>query len=455
MNVREEYVEYATKIIHKMAPSMKRPKLEKIISRIVKEKATDPTITMDNNVTGDNSTITLSKLCGWIEREKPVISGNATFYCQPSVLKSPTSTMLRTLKKERKSIKSQMFKALQAMEFDLYSQLDLAQLNTKVIMNAEYGGSGTPTAAFYTKYSPAATTLMAQSIITTMAAFFESYVGDNQKFFSINEFFDWATIVLKKDFKIPSWIVRPTRSQLAQRIKQHFMYGYPPAFRAIDIFVEGCSEDELVYLYYANNLKGFVGNHPNIQVMIHNVLTLLPNYEAAVGEVPESFKSQFERIDEYNKWISKEMFLNPYAIPDVIKDIMEQFITMVNKYVFVEYITPDSIVKLNNHFRNTVLLVDTDSNIINADLFVAYVLDVLFPGETFGRKKMYNEMILVNVLAATLDRSVANMLDYYGRMHNMDDDARAELTMKNEFMFRRFFLLAKKKRYIASILLLE
>ena len=68
--------------------------------------------------------------------------------------------------------------------------------------------------------------------------------------------------------------------------------------------------------------------------------------------------------------------------------------------VFVEYLTPDSIVKLNNHKRNTVLLVDTDSNIINADMFVDFVLKKLFPGENFGRSSLYNEMILVNVLAA-------------------------------------------------------
>lgn len=37
----------------------------------------------------------------------------------------------------------------------------------------------------------------------------------------------------------------------------------------------------------------------------------------------------------------------------------------------------------------------------------------------------------------------------------MDKTSRAELTMKNEFMFRRFFLMNKKKRYAASIVLRE
>ena len=105
--------------------------------------------------------------------------------------------------------------------------------------------------------------------------------------------------------------------------------------------------------------------------------------------------------------------------------------------------------------RNTVLLVDTDSNMINADIFVSFVINELFPGENFGRPKMYNEMILVNVLAASIDRCVIKMLDFYGRTHHMDEPSRAELTMKNEFMFRRFFLMKTKKRYAASIVLRE
>ena len=51
-----------------------------------------------------------------------------------------------------------------------------------------------------------------------------------------------------------------------------------------------------------------------------------------------------------NSWIqtnSSEMFLNPYKIPDVIKDDMAKLVAIINQFVFVEYLTPDSIVKLN------------------------------------------------------------------------------------------------------------
>ena len=235
-----------------MDPSLKKSDVEDAIESIMKNHLKDPTIIMDNNVTGDNAEITLTKLCGWIDKENPVISGNGTFYCQPEELLSPTSNMLRGLKRGRKEVKKKMFSYKPGS--DEYASLDLDQNNKKVIMNAEYGGSGAPTAAFYTKYSPAATTLMAQSIITTMAAFFEGYVGDNHKFFHIDECFDWMNKVIEKDEKIPKWIERPTAAEVSRRIKIHFVTLGLDDIPAIDAYVNNRTSDELTYLYYVSIL---------------------------------------------------------------------------------------------------------------------------------------------------------------------------------------------------------
>lgn len=454
MGIKKDYLDAVTMTVMRIDPSLDKDRVEKIVSRMMKQYMRDPTIIMDNNVTGDGATITLSEMCNWIEKRNPVVSGNATFYRQPSELLSPTSNMLRALKKGRKAVKKEMFQYKPGS--DEYEMLDLTQQNIKVIMNAEYGGSGAPTAAFYTKYSPAATTLMAQSIITTMAAFFEGYVGDNQKFFHVNECYDWMNHVVRKtDQKIPKWVQQPTAEQVLKRIVQHFYMFNISDYECLKQYIYHCTDEELVYLFYANNMRGFIQDHPQVQKLIFTILETLPKLQAATKEVPDEYKDRFENADKYNKWLSKEMFLDPYSIPDCIKDPMEKLITIFMQFIYVEYLTPDSIIKLNNHLRNTVLLVDTDSNVINADLFVSFVTKTIFPGVTFGRPSMYNEMILVNVLAACLDRCVINILDYYGRMHHMDKESRAELTMKNEFMFRRFFLMTTKKRYAASIVLRE
>lgn len=461
MGIKRDYIDNAIETIIKIDPSLDSKDVERVVTQIIKNKLKDPTINMDNNVTGDGLNTSLTGLCNWIETRNPVVSGNATFYAQPTELMSPTSYMLRSLKKGRKAVKKQMFQYKETS--DEYAALDLDQQNKKVIMNAEYGGSGTPTAAFYTKYSPAATTSMAQSIITTMAAFFEGFVGDNQKFFNINECFDWMNTIIykKKDQKIPKWVYIPTVKEVSDRIKTHFYMADKSTFPIIDSYVNNCTNDELVYLFYVNNIKDFVRRNSHVSKIIWNVLNSLPLLEAVEKEIPPEYQDKFpyqesgKHVLDYNKWVSKEMFLDPYNIPEIISEYMKELIDLMEQFVYIEYMTPDSITKLNNHYRNTVLLVDTDSNVINSNIFVSFILDEVFPGESFGRKKMYNEMILVNVMAAILDRCVIRILDFYGRTHNMDKDSRAELTMKNEFMFRRFFLMKVKKRYAASIVLRE
>lgn len=458
MNVKQEYAEAAADTLCRIHPEWNHGRVLEVMHHVIKNNLRDPSVYMNNNVTHYNAKITFTKLCGWIENASAIVAGNGTFYCQPEELESPTGKMLVSLKRGRKAVKKEMFKYKPGS--DEYNMKDLDQMNKKVIMNAEYGASGTKTAAFYNPYTPAATTLMAQSIITTMAAFFEGYIGNNHKFFHINEFFDWINKVIKKDKTIPKWLYRPTSDEVFNELCTHFISLYPGDIKLIRGYVNSLNSDELTYVHYANNIKALIRENPKVQSWLQNIISTLPNYEAAVDEVPEAFKDKFntpgaDNINAYNKWISGEMFLDPYNVPECIKEDMSKFSDIMSDFVYVEYLTPDSIIKLNNHKRNTVLLVDTDSNMLNAGLFVSFMLDEIFDGETFGRKAMYNEMIMTNVLASTMSRSVADILSYYATCHHIGKGPQEELTMKNEFMFRRFFLMNAKKRYAASIVLRE
>lgn len=460
MGIKQDYLEASVDAILAINPSFDRDAVTAIVRKQLKDKLQDPTVKMDNNVTLENFKLTLTELCNWLDKERPVVSGNATFYVQPTQLVSPASNMLRAIKKQRKAVKREMFES--KGDPDKYQQLDLVQSNIKVIMNAEYGASGAPTSAFYTRYSPAATTLMAQSIITTMAAFFEGFVGDNMKFYHFNECLDWMSrIRTEKKDKLDKWLVIPDYKEVHHRIRQHFIRFDPADNEPLLQYLRNCSETELAYIFYVNNLNEFIRRHRNPTELIGRVLEKLPLLEASDKEVPSMFRDKFnsgnpkDDINDYNDYVAREMFLDPYSVPPVIKDEMEGLITTVMKYCFIDYLTPDSITKLNNHKRNTILLVDTDSNVIHANLFTSFILGEVFSGETFGRGQLYNDMICANILAAILDKGVLSILDRYGRIHNADEEARKELAMKNEFFFRRFFLMNTKKRYASSIVLRE
>jgi hypothetical protein len=446
----------AVRAILAINPSLDPDDVKREVSHVLKLSLKDPTITMDNNVTGANYQMRLTDLCNWIEQDRPVVSGNATFYVQPDVLESPCSKMLIALKKQRKQIKKDMFDAKSRGDMDRYHQLDLEQINTKVIMNAEYGASGAPTSAFYTKYSPVATTMLAQSIITTMAALFEGFVGDNMKFFHINECIDWMLRIQDtKQEDIKDWIVIPTVQETIDRIMSHFFMYDPNARPIIEGYISNLNKRDLAYLFYANNLNEFIRRHDKPKKLLRKIFSDLPVLKASEQEVPPEFRDKFKSAVEYNDYVAAEMFLDPYNIPPVIKEPMAELTEIIMDYCYVEYLTPDSIAKLNNHKRNTVLLVDTDSNVINANLFVEFVMGEVFHGQSFGRESIYNDMICANILASILSQCIERTLDFYGRCHNAGPEARKELTMKNEFFFRRFFLMNTKKRYACSIVLRE
>ena len=134
VGIKKEYIEQSVETIMRINPSLIREDVERIVTRKVKERLSNPTVTMDNNVTGANEKIKLTDLCSWIDKKKPVVSGNATFYMQPDVLQSPTSNMLRSMKKGRKAVKKEMFKYKNTD--DEYRRLDWNQGNLKVVMNA-------------------------------------------------------------------------------------------------------------------------------------------------------------------------------------------------------------------------------------------------------------------------------------------------------------------------------
>ena len=452
MGIKKEFLKRSVEAIMKIDPSLDEEKVSSIVASKIKMDLKDPVVDLENDIKGIRESVKLTDFCNWIDKKKPIISGNATFYVQPEELESPTRIMLRDKKKGRSLVKKEMFKALAAGDDDKYRSLDLDQKNKKVIMNAEYGGSGAPTAAFYNKYTPSATTLMAQAIITTLAAFFEGILGDNQKFFHINEMFDWFNHIKKND--IDDFISIPSREEAVKRLKLKFITYNISHDVILNSYIANCSDKELAHIFYANNLKELFRRNDKISKILKNILVTLPLYEVTQdGTVPDQFKDRFKSDKEYNQWVVEEMFMNPYAPPECIKKDIDKLTDYFMKYCYVDYLTPDSIIKLNNHTRNTVLLVDTDSNVINSNIFVEFVLDELlsFVYESFGRKKIYNDIICVNILAHILQEAVSRLLEYYGIMHNINEESRVELSMKNEFMFRRLFLMLEKKRYVSSI----
>ena len=175
-------------------PALVRSKVSEIVLRRLKNI---PCI-MHNNMTHETIESTMIDTFEWIENRNPIISGNGTFFKQHSEYLAPTVKMLEKLQLNRKKKKKEMYGYQKGSV--QYTNCNIGQLSIKVIMNADYGGSGTPLSPFYSCYLPPATTGSAKNITTSLICCLE-FISENNnqwsKLNNINELYDLVFTVLE------------------------------------------------------------------------------------------------------------------------------------------------------------------------------------------------------------------------------------------------------------------
>lgn len=288
----------------------------------------------------------------------------------------------------------------------------------------------------YTK----STTQTAQSIISSTTSLFEPFLVNNLKFIDINDAFHYMNTIREEDCKLDGWVKTISKSELLDRIiimfyKDVFTKEYEEVlFRYID----NLSEEEIAMIYYKNNFVEFTERHNEVKSIYDDIFSSVKNYKYAKTEddIPEEFRSQFVdneygMVKGYNYFVNNQYFMDPNSPPDTVINHLEKLRDIMMKYVYHPYLTVDRIFRLKYFERKTVVIVDTDSNIMTLDRWVEYVHDHILLSD-YGRSRENNDFIIVNTMAYIISAVVADTLDLYGRYSNIPDDYRSKLNMKNE-----------------------
>ena len=172
----ERYVASMKEVMVKMNPDIDEDSIEKVIRETISKKIQNPVVILDNNYTHESRETNLVSVLGWVEKRKPIICGNATFYKNQHEAMNPTAVMLDNFATQRSNYKKQMF-AVEDSSSPAYKDFDRKQNNENINMNSYYGGSGLPSSPFYSKYSGPATTHTAQEIISSAEMLFEGLRG--------------------------------------------------------------------------------------------------------------------------------------------------------------------------------------------------------------------------------------------------------------------------------------
>ena len=447
-------------------PTWKKKDVEKIVERTIEERLENPTVTLDNNYTHEQKDSTLLSVLDWSLDRKPLIAGNGTFYKNQYEALNPTREMLDEWAENRKFFKKKMFQAgeMYGTNSREYNDNDRKQLNEKINMNSYYGGSGAKTSAFYSKWSGPATTLTAQSVISTAEQTFEAFLADNYVFLNLTELIEWIRSILKKDFYLDDFIVRVKRQDVIQHLLSRILNKEENDEEILQNYLTDCTIDELTFLYYKNNMIEFIENHNPVKDMIIDILEKVENYEHVNEKDPEwlryipskhydEFKNQSAK--KWNKFVNKEMFMDPNSPPDSIIKELDVLSECIIKYVYTEYLSFDRIYRLKNFFRNTVTVIDTDSNFLSLDILMNYLLNSVIEPDGYGRSQRHNEFVLINTITFIITKIIRITLDFYGKQSNIPEEYRGRFDMKNEFFDELLVIAEKKKRYITKQTLRE
>ena len=306
-----------------------------------------------------------------------------------------------------------------------------------------------------------ATTGTAQSVIATTYTTFESFVGDNYIFLDLDECLFWISEAIKEDIDMDPWIVPADVDITLERLQAHF-YKWKPEYKSmLYSYLASLSKKDLTRVYYKNNLEGFIYNHREIKELYESIFRNIVNYPMVnkkdkdwKTKIPHNVVNDFDDVDSYIKFVNVQSFFDPNTLPPTVEDLVKEFTDYLMKYVYCRYLSFDRIHRLKNFFRKTVTVIDTDSNILCLDQFVAFTKSNIMKGD-YGREDINNVFIAVNTITYVITTVVQDILQYYGEHSNIPEDYRGSFNMKNEFFMTKLAIASVKKRYLSSIKLRE
>ncbi len=467
-----KYVKRMTKYMSNINPDWDKNDIEKIVRKMIKEQAMNPEVTLDNNYTGESRDTTLLSVFDWILTRKPIIAGNGTFYKNQNEAINPITLMLDEWADSRKAFKAEMFKVGETLGFEShkYHDLDRNQLNEKINMNAYYGSSGAPSSAFYSKWSGPATTLTAQSVISTAETMFESFLADNYIYLDLTELLEWVNSVLKEDFDSSDDILinenelcLKSREELCDRLVKKILNTTDDDWDILYNYLLSIKDMDITRLYYKNNMIEFIKDHEYIQSIFVDILYKVENLSYAdkndedwLQKIPNDYRQDFfgKTVKDWNKFVNKQYFMDPNKPPKSIINDLDILSNYLIKYCYTRFLSIDRIYRLRNFKRRVVTVIDTDSNFLSLDTLINYLFSNVLR-EDYGRDFLHNEFITVNIITFVITNAIQDMLAYYGEMCNIPADYRGRFDMKNEF-FNSLLVIGKaKKRYISKQMLRE
>ncbi len=395
--------------------------IKKILSKKYDERVEDIDCIIYNNYTNKSSNIKATDLCNLIIEKKPILAGNGTLVRQHEDVYNPFITIMKNFIKKRKLLKAEMFKQEKgSYEFKSFNR---KQLTEKLNNNAYYGSLGSDSFFLYNKLVAASTTATGQILIATALNAFEGFMGDNLVINSVDEIINFIKNVLSEGITDEEYILDDIiPEEIINRFEKNLRHSVD--MTPVRKILSNLSQEELNIIYYKNNLYPFM-KLPKIRKILQYI---------------------FSNVKE---------FRDPNDVPKCIEKEINFLWSLTRKYVAYEHPIFERVQRAKTDIRNTVVVTDTDSTMLNLKPWHDFCKINILPLVKSDVPSNEMDFIIINTLCYLLTLFIEGVLEVYCIDTNITESERPLINMKNEFLFWRLVLASSKKRYLALIGLQE
>ncbi|QXN70075.1 putative DNA polymerase I [Bacillus phage vB_BspM_Internexus] len=417
-NFLEKYKEQAKKQLLLSFPDIREEEIEEFL-----DKEINSTIQGKNVVFNDGEQKSVKNLLSvteWLEEKKPIITGYGAFYRKHNEGVNLLSDMVDYLLVSRKKVKKEMFEHVNDEDRTEYNNLDLMQKTFKLLANSFYGATVEKNSIFFNQNFGPSITYSGVIIITTAVNAFENFMSNNFHFENLNDVLLYINNIQEQKYVYTHIINRNIESgELLQYLLRKWRNRNDSDIKVLSDIIERMDQQTLNKIYYKNNLYEFLGNNE-----ISNLL---------------------------GKVINKE-FLDPNDPPKDIKDSLEMLWTYIQEWVLYNYLSFYRYENAENEKRQTVLVVDTDSNFLMLDPFYKYLKEN-YPDNVDETDE--GKVSVVNIASYLLAKVIENVYWKMTSELNIPSEKRPIINMKNEFFYKRLMLTRNKKSYAGKLIMQE